>query len=430
MDNTPAPRQPRLHRASTPPRRPVRRSDGRHDRVRDPALFAVASAPRWSRWPGRPTSPGSPRRGRNDRRADRDQRPGRPPVRLRAGRSACREQICDVMRLEGIEAHPDDVAVTVGSQQAVDLVTRSSATRATSVICEAPSYVGRWASSGLPVRGRARGDGRRRAGGGARAGHPGVKAAGKTIKFLYTIPNFHNPGGVTLSVERRPEILRICREHDILVLEDNLRPARLRAEPMQALRADGRRASSTSGRSRRRSRPACGSAGRSPTVREKLVLAQVGHAGPPSFSQMAVSAYPQHDWQGQIKQMREMYRERRDAMMDALHDFMPAACTWNGPTAASVWLTLPPGIDAKAMPAPSPRGWPTSPAPRSSRTASARARCACRSASRPRSGSARAYPARGRARGRDGAPRDVRRQRPTRGLEARSGYDSPGTDLS
>ena len=53
-----------------------------------------------------------------------------------------REQICEVMRLEGIEAHPDDVVVTVGSQQAVDLVTRIFCDPGDVVICEAPSYVG------------------------------------------------------------------------------------------------------------------------------------------------------------------------------------------------------------------------------------------------------------------------------------------------
>ena len=87
-------------------------------------------------------------------------------------------------------------------------------------------------------------------------------------------------------------------------------------------------------------------------VREKLVLAQESATlCPPSFSQMAVSAYlTTHDWLGQIKQMREMYRERRDAMMQALEDFMPPACSWNKPDGGFfVWVTLPPGIDSKAM---------------------------------------------------------------------------------
>jgi len=87
-------------------------------------------------------------------------------------------------------------------------------------------------------------------------------------------------------------------------------------------------------------------------VREKLVLAQESATlCPPSFSQMAVSSYlSKHDWQGQIKQFCEMYRERRDAMVDALEDLMPAACRWNVPSGGFyVWLTMPHGIDAKAM---------------------------------------------------------------------------------
>src|SRR4249919_3938886 len=134
-----------------------------------------------------------------------------------------REQICDVMRLEGIEAHPDDVVVTIGSQQAVDLVTRIFCDPGDVVICEAPSYVGALGvlkayqaevvhvemdADGLVPEALSQ-------------AIASVKAAGKTIKFLYTIPNFHNPAGITLSAERRPEILRICREADILILEDN-----------------------------------------------------------------------------------------------------------------------------------------------------------------------------------------------------------------
>jgi DNA-binding transcriptional MocR family regulator len=66
---------------------------------------------------------------------------------------------------------------------------------------------------------------------------------------------------------------------------------------------------------------------------------------------MAISAYLRaHDWQGQIKQFREMYRERRDAMIEALDDMMPAAARWNVPQGGFyVWVTLPPGLDAKAM---------------------------------------------------------------------------------
>ena len=72
---------------------------------------------------------------------------------------------------------------------------------------------------------------------------------------------------------------------------------------------------------------------------------------PPAFNQMVVSAYLRaHDWKGQIKQLREMYRERRDATLSALSDLMPAGVTWTKPEGGFyVWVTLPPGLDSKAM---------------------------------------------------------------------------------
>src|SRR5690349_14011453 len=268
-----------------------------------------------------------------------------------------RDQICDVMRLEGIEAHPDDVVVTVGSQQAVDLVTRIFCDPGDVVICEAPSYVGALgvfkAFQCQVVHAEMDADGL--VPDALRQAIAVTRAAGKTIKFLYTIPNFHNPAGVTMTTARRAEILDICRSEGVLVLEDN--PYGLlgfEGEPHRALRADESDGVIYLGSFSKTFSPGMrvGWALAPHAVREKLVLAQESATlCPPSFSQMAVSAYlTQHDWQGQIKQMREMYRERRDAMIQALEDFMPPACTWNSPRGGFfVWVTLPPGIDAKAM---------------------------------------------------------------------------------
>jgi len=268
-----------------------------------------------------------------------------------------REQITEVMRLEGIEAHPDDVVVTVGSQQAVDLVTRVFCDPGDVVICEAPSYVGALgvfkAYQCDVVHAEMDADGLVPEA--LRQAIASVRASGRTIKFLYTIPNFHNPAGVTLSAARRAEILDICRREDILILEDN--PYGLLGfdrEPLRALRADEAERVIYLGSFSKTFAPGfrVGWALAPHTVREKLVLAQESATlCPPQFSQMAISAYlAAHDWQGQIKQFREMYRERRDAMVDALADLMPAACRWNVPDGGFyVWLTLPPGVDAKAM---------------------------------------------------------------------------------
>jgi len=273
------------------------------------------------------------------------------------GDPVLREQICDVMRLEGIDAHPDDVVVTVGSQQAVDLVTRIFCDPGDVVICEAPSYVGALGvfrayecdvvhvemdEHGLVPEA-------------LRQALETCRAAGRRIKFVYTIPNYHNPAGVTLSADRRTEILEICRAHDVLVLEDN--PYGLLGfdgEPLRAMRADEAEGVIYLGSFSKTFAPGfrVGWVLAPHAVREKLVLAQESATlCPPAFSQMAVSAYlTKHDWLGQIKAFREMYRERRDAMVEALDDMMPAAARWNVPGGGFyVWVTLPPGLDAKAM---------------------------------------------------------------------------------
>ncbi len=268
-----------------------------------------------------------------------------------------REQITEVMRLEGIDAHPDDVVVTVGSQQAVDLVTRIFCDPGDVIICEAPSYVGAlgvFRSYQCDVV-HAEMDADGLIPDALRAAIAGTRAAGKKIKFLYTIPNFHNPAGVTMSLERRHEIVQICEEEGVLILEDN--PYGLLgfdADPMPALRSISSENIIYLGSFSKTFAPGfrVGWALAPHTVREKLVLAQESATlCPPQFSQMAIGAYlAQHDWQGQIKQFREMYRERRDAMISALNDMMPAGCHWNVPAGGFyVWMTLPQGINAKAM---------------------------------------------------------------------------------
>jgi 2-aminoadipate transaminase len=273
------------------------------------------------------------------------------------GEPRLREQICDVMRLEGIEAHPDDVVVSVGSQQAVDLVTRIFCDPGDVVICEAPSYVGALgvfrAYECEVVHVAMDDDGLRPDA--LRDALTAIREAGRRAKFLYTIPNYHNPAGVSLAPERRREVLDICREADLLVLEDN--PYGLLGfddEPFRALRADEPDRIVYLGSFSKTFAPGMrvGWALAPHAVREKLVLAQESSTlCPPTFSQQMVSVYLDgYDWRGQVKQFREMYLERRDAMLEALEDLMPHGTTWTVPKGGFyVWLTLPSGLDAKAM---------------------------------------------------------------------------------
>ncbi len=273
------------------------------------------------------------------------------------GDPVLREQICAVMRLEGIAAHPDDVCVTVGSQQAVDLVTRIFCDPGDVVLAEAPSYVGALGvfrayecdvvhvatdDDGLVPQA-------------LREAISVVKASGRRIKLVYTVPNHHNPAGVTLTAARRHQVLELCAEHDLLVLEDN--PYGLlgfEGEPVRAMRADDPGRVIYLGSFSKTFAPGfrVGWALAPHAVREKLVLAQESATlCPPTFSQAAVSTYLSTcDWRGQIKAFRELYRERRDAMLSALGELMPPGTTWTRPSGGFyVWLTLPTGLDAKAM---------------------------------------------------------------------------------
>jgi len=267
-----------------------------------------------------------------------------------------REQILEVMALEGIRASVDDVVVTTGSQQGLDLVTKLFINPGDVILAESPSYVGAIGvfrsyqaemvhvatdQDGLVPES-------------LRETIRSVKASGKSIKFLYLIPNFQNPSGVTLTWQRRIEILEITKANGILVLEDN--PYGLLyfdgAPPhaMRSLETDGVVYLGTFSKT---FAPGLrlGWAVAPHAIREKLILANESAVLSPSvFTQYVISEYFEHsDWRGQIDTFRGVYRERKEALTSSLAESLPNL-TWTDPSGGFyVWLTLPPQLDSKAM---------------------------------------------------------------------------------
>ncbi|MGH3859447.1 PLP-dependent aminotransferase family protein [Actinokineospora sp.] len=268
-----------------------------------------------------------------------------------------REQICEVMALEGVTGHPDDLVVTVGSQMALDLVTRIFCDPGDIVLAEGPSYVGAlgtFASYQADVRHVAM-DEHGLVPEALRAALGAAQQAGRRVKFLYTIPNFQNPAGVTMAVSRRAEVLDICARHDVLVIEDNpygllgfdgqIYPALRSMDADNVIYLGSFSKTFASGLR-------VGWALAPHAVREKLVLAaESASLCPPTLNQLIVSRYlSTHDWKGQIKSFQSMYRERRDALLSGLEQHMPAGCTWTRPDGGFfVWMTVPEGVDTKAM---------------------------------------------------------------------------------
>jgi DNA-binding transcriptional MocR family regulator len=180
------------------------------------------------------------------------------------------------------------------------------------------------------------------------------RAAGKRVKFLYTVPNFHNPAGVTLSAERRPRIVEICKRHGLLIVEDN--PYGLLwfdtppPPPLHTLNPDGvvylGSFSKTLAPGFR-----VGWAVAPHAVREKLVLAtESAILSPSSFAHHLISEYLETvDWRAQIARFRDVYRERRDALLDALTTYLPNL-SWNVPDGGFyVWVRLPEELHSKQM---------------------------------------------------------------------------------
>ena len=272
------------------------------------------------------------------------------------GSDELREMIVEVMRPDGIRGHADDVVVTTGSQQALDLISQIFVNPGDVVLAEAPSYVGALGtfrayqanvvhvpmdSEGLVPEELER-------------VIDELEAEGKPIKFLYTIPNFHNPGGVCLSAERRPRIAEICQRRHILVVEDN--PYGLLGfdgDPIPAIQSINPDGVVYLGSFSKTFAPGyrVGWALAPTAVAARLILANENALLCPStFAQLSINEYLRtYDWYQQVKEYREMYRERGCAMQAALEEYMPM-CSWNSPEGGFyTWVRLPEGLDAQAM---------------------------------------------------------------------------------
>ena len=273
------------------------------------------------------------------------------------GHPLLREQICEVMALEGIRANPDDVIVTTGSQQALDLISRIFIDPGDVVLVEAPSYVGALGTfsqyQAAPVHVETDDDGMVPAA--LVEAIKSVRSAGRKIKFLYLIPNYQNPTGVMLSADRRTEILEICAREEIFIVEDNPygllgfdrpSPNAMRAQDSENVIYLGSFSKTIASGLR------VGWALVPQSIKDKIVIASESSILCPSnFTQLTISSYlKDQPWRDQIASFVDLYRVRRDAMLESLEAHVPKEATWTRPGGGFyVWITLPPEIDTKAM---------------------------------------------------------------------------------
>jgi 2-aminoadipate transaminase len=267
-----------------------------------------------------------------------------------------REQIQEIMELDGVHGSVEDIMITTGSQHALELIADLFLDAGDVVLVEAPSYVGAVGifrhkeahiehvftdESGISPEALAEAADR-------------MAEAGKKVKLLYLVPNFANPSGVTLTAERRAQVLKVCQDRGILIIEDN--PYGLlyfEEQPPKAIRSLDAEGVVYLGSFSKILSPGLrvGYVLAPPAIREKLVLAnESAILSPATFAQMLVSEYLSiSDWKGQINTYRKLYQEKRDAALEALEQYLPRVKTTRPSGGFFLWLTLPEGLNSKEM---------------------------------------------------------------------------------
>ena len=269
-----------------------------------------------------------------------------------------KECIVSVMAAEGMRAEPEDVLVTTGGQQAIDLLCKTLVDPGDPVICEAPTYPG-----AVPVfcsyeadvtqvecdEEGMRMDSLERALG-------ELASAGRRPKFIYSVPTFQNPSGTTLSLQRRRRLVELAREHELLVVEDNpYGLLRYEGDPLPPLyQLDGGDYVVYVGTLSKILSPGIrlGWAVAPPPVMEKLVLGkQAADLCTSTLTQYFVREYfTQERWQDYVSSLVGIYRERRDAMLSSLQRHFPQQASWTEPAGGLfIWATLPGYIDTSDL---------------------------------------------------------------------------------
>jgi len=261
----------------------------------------------------------------------------------------------------GVQCDEHNIFITSGSQQALDYLGKLFLSPGDTALVTWPTYLGALQAFNAY---EPRYDRLNPAGGNMtpQAYRAAAAANGGKVKFAYLVPDFANPTGETLDRTQREAVLNLAEELDIAVIED---------APYRALRYDGEGQlpilaldCERSGGIEKARTLFCGSFSKvlSPGMRvgwvcgprhvlEKLVLMkQASDLHSPSINQIVMHRVAETIFDAQVDKLVGAYRTRRDALLGALEDNMPAGVSWSRPEGGMfVWLTLPEGADATEL---------------------------------------------------------------------------------
>lgn len=279
-------------------------------------------------------------------------------VALQYGPTRGLPRLCDfvaaVCRARGIDCTPDDVLMTTGSQQALDLIAHTLLDPGDVVLVELPTYIGGTSSfhaRSAELVGVAQDDD------GIVPESLAEVAARTKPKLLYTIPNFQNPSGRLMTQQRRAEVLRIAAEHDFLVIEDDpygellyVREADTLA--MKSRDDDGRVIYLGSFSKILAPGLRCGWIVAAPELLSKLEIAkQAADLCSGMLDQSIVDEFTAAgELPAQIEKVRAFYRQKRATMLEALEEHFHEHATWTPADGGLfTFVTLRDDIDTAAL---------------------------------------------------------------------------------
>jgi len=272
-----------------------------------------------------------------------------------------KEEIIKIMKKDGTKVEPDNILITSASQQGLDIVGKVFLNRNNSIILGKPSYVGALGAfrsysavfNGIELDDKGiRMDM-------LRTKLEDMRLIAEPPKFIYVIPDFQNPAGVTLSLDRRKELLKIAREYQVLVIEDTpYRQLRYVGDHLPSLyqldEGSGYVISLHTFSKILFPGLRLGWIVASKAIIEKFVITKQGMdlCTPPITQAITYEYCKRGLLDSHIKENVKLYKEKRKIMLDALEKYMPASdeIKWTKPDGGLfLWVQLPESINVEEM---------------------------------------------------------------------------------